>query len=417
MSLSTLLLNFFIKKDHHLVTLDEEKTFVLDTFRSGVDGISQTLVNSVFLLVGIQYFQVNDFWKSIISSSTFFGMVLSLFTSVLFHNSRPPRVASLATMVAGILLVMTGFANTPPAYGILILLYGLFLFIRMPLFTAIYAENYDPGRRAKLFAGGVLFSLITGILSKFIFGFFLDRSLEAFRLIFIISGFIIILSGFQISRIPFNSTFSPPRKSPLKNLSLLFTNPLFGLISLAWFILGFANLWNLPLRTVYLAEAERGLGLSPMITILIVGVIPTITKLVFNNIWAKSFDYFDFLPVRIVSIIIVSMGTLLFYMTRSIPVIIVSQIIMNIGFSASPFLWNLWVTKIVEPGESRAYMSVHTFLCGIRGILGPFIGFIFIQRFSMKAVGYVSFSLLMISLAILIPMMNHPLIKKRRLSL
>jgi len=408
-----LLLKLFVREDHDKLSPDEKNTFFLDTFRSGVDGISQTLTSSVFLLVAIQHFQVNDFWKSLISASIHFGMILSLFTSVLFRSSKPPRIAGLATIAGGVILILTGINRVPAVYGVLVLFYGLILYIRIPLFTAIYAENYNADRRGRLFSGGVLFSLLTGLLSSFVFGFILNRSIDSFSPVYIFTGILLLISGFMIGRIPFPSGVSLPSLTPLKNLSLLIKNPVFGLISLSWFILGFANLWNIPLRTVYLAESGRGLGLPPMTTLLIVGVIPSLIRFLFNNFWAKCFDRFNFIHIRIVTTLIVSMGTVLFYLTRNLPLIIFAQIIMNIGFSASPFMWNLWVTKVAPPGESRMYMSVHTFLCGIRGVLGPFTGFLFLTKFTMRSVGFVSFGLFMISLAVLIPLVRYPLFQNK----
>jgi predicted MFS family arabinose efflux permease len=156
------------------------------------------------------------------------------------------------------------------------------------------------------------------------------------------------------------------------------------------------------------------MGLSPLLTLIIIGLIPNVVRFIFSNFWAGVYDKINFLHIRMINTGIIAIGTLLFYMTRSIPVIILAQIIMHIGFSASPFLWTLWVTKVAPPTETRNYMSVHTFLCGIRGILGAFLGFLFLQRFSMAAVGYVSFALLIISLLILFPLMNHPMIQSNR---
>ncbi|WP_216664374.1 MULTISPECIES: hypothetical protein [unclassified Oceanispirochaeta] len=85
MSLTDKILRLFIKDETQLLTPHERETFFLDTFRSGVDGIIQTLGATIFLLIGIQYFGVSDFWKSIISSSIHFGMIISLFSSSSLH--------------------------------------------------------------------------------------------------------------------------------------------------------------------------------------------------------------------------------------------------------------------------------------------------------------------------------------------
>ena len=407
MSLSDKILRLFIKDETQLLTPHERETFFLDTFRSGVDGIIQTLGATIFLLIGIQYFGVSDFWKSIISSSIHFGMIISLFSSSFLSHHKPNRIAGLSTLAGGVLLIISGFTKTTPAYALTILLHSIFLHIRMPLFTAIYAENYHKTRMGKLFAAGILLSLATGLGSNIISGALLEKDLEYFRWIYAVAGVLVIFSGLLLLKIPFESKTVPIKSSPLKNLGLLIKYPLFGRVSLSWFMLGFANLWTIPLRTVYLVESERGLGLSPLVVLIILGVIPSTVRFICNNFWGRIFDKVNFLPIRMINSLLVGVGIFIFFLTENLALIILGQIIMNIGFAASPYLWNLWVTKVAPPGESQAFMSVHTFLCGVRGILGPFIGFAFIQSFSMRTVGTLSLGIIIFSVSLLIPLLKE----------
>ncbi|MDC7239589.1 MAG: MFS transporter [Spirochaetales bacterium] len=408
MSLSDKTLNYFLKDEAEHLTPEERSTFFLDSFRIGVDGIiQQTLAASIFLMIGISYFGINDFWKSLISSSVFIGMMLALFTSSWLSHHNPSRVTGTATIAGGLLLMASGLTGSTPAYGLTIIGFSICIQIRTPLFTAIYAENYNQSRRGKLFGAGILLSLVTGLASSTLFGYFLEREISSFRWIYIFCGALLIYTGVLLFRIPFNPGRPVPRTSPLKNLGLLWKYPVFGQVSLSWFLLGFANLWSLPLRTVYLVERERGLGLSPLAVLIILGVIPTAVKFIFTNFWARIFDRFSFIPIRIINSLLAGGGIFIFFLTDSIPVVILGQVIMNIGFGASPFLWNLWVTRVAPPGESQPFMSVHTFLCGVRGTIGPFIGFAFIQSFSMQTVGALSLGITLLSILILMPLLKQ----------
>ena len=66
-------------------------------------------------------------------------------------------------------------------------------------------------------------------------------------------------------------------------------------------------------------------------------------------------------------------------------------------------MWNLWVTKIAPPGRSQLYMSVHSFFTGLRGIIGPLAGFLFINHFNIQGVGLLSFALILVSIFMLLP--------------
>ncbi|MCH7499804.1 MAG: MFS transporter, partial [Nitrospinae bacterium] len=66
-----------------------------------------------------------------------------------------------------------------------------------------------------------------------------------------------------------------------------------------------------------------------------------------------------------------------------------------------------WVTKYAPPGKVAAYMSVHVFLTGVRGTLGPLVGFWTVQRIGAPAIGMVSFAMMMLATLMLIPEIKH----------
>jgi len=52
-------------------------------------------------------------------------------------------------------------------------------------------------------------------------------------------------------------------------------------------------------------------------------------------------------------------------------------------------------------------MSVHVFLTGVRGTLGPLIGFWTVQQIGPSAIGMVSFALMILATLMLIPEIKH----------
>ncbi len=177
-------------------------------------------------------------------------------------------------------------------------------------------------------------------------------------------------------------------------------------MSVSWFLMGFANLWTLPLRVVYLAESDRGLGLSALTVSVMMGIIPNAIKITMNRVWAGLFDRIGLIHYRILVNVFIGTGILLFFSTRNLIVVHIGNILINVGLAGSPFIWNLWVNKVAPEGESHRYMSVHTFLAGVRGILAPFLGFSFIQSYSLAAIGYTSAGLVLTSILLLIPLIS-----------
>jgi zinc transporter ZupT len=52
-------------------------------------------------------------------------------------------------------------------------------------------------------------------------------------------------------------------------------------------------------------------------------------------------------------------------------------------------------------------MSVHVFLTGVRGTLGPLVGFWTVQHIGAPAIGMVSFAMMMLATLMLIPEIKH----------
>ena len=123
--------------------------------------------------------------------------------------------------------------------------------------------------------------------------------------------------------------------------------PVFGYVLISWFLLGFANLWTAPLRVVYLAD--------------------------------------------------------------NIVIIAISSVLSWIGLAGATIISTLWATRFAPVGMSQVFISIHFFLIGVRGIVGPPIGFYVASHLPLRTVGMISFFLGCISLLMLIPIIRKPL--------
>ena len=61
---------------------------------------------------------------------------------------------------------------------------------------------------------------------------------------------------------------------------------------------------------------------------------------------------------------------------------VVASFIYGVMAAGADVAWHLWVTKIAPPERVADYMASHTFLTGVRGALGPVIGFLALEYFS-----------------------------------
>ena len=392
------------------ISSEEQRAFRIDTYRQAADGIFQPLIDSILMIVAIRYFAVGDVWKGLISASGFIGFFLTAPLTGLLNRTGIPRSRILLMLTALAALAMTAgtVSGSGVVFAVSVAIALAAVHLRQPFFTDLYSELYPPNRRAKLISLGLRLNLTLSVGMGFLYGRLLDFRLENWRWITGFSIIVFLSAVVLLGRLP--GARPVPRKDRWwQALALPFRNPVFVYVQISWMLIGFGNLWTLPLKVVYLTEQERGLGLSPMTITLILVIIPTVIKLIFNPLWARLYQKLSFPAFRISINFFYMVSMLLYFLTDRISVIVLASILFGIGTSGSPFIWQLWVTRIARPDETRIYQSAHAFLAGFRGILAPFIGFAVLPLTSFRSMGFIS-----AALALLATLMIFPLLRKDR---
>ncbi len=379
------------------------KTFILDTVRNGLDGAVMSMSQTMALLIIIKVFSLGDFYKTMVNGGFFLGMIGALFYVWLCaHLHFRASLLAAVPAIAGALLF---FAALIPSDGRIIgflLTLGLITpGLRIPIFSGIYAQNYPGASRGKLFGWGMQAALVTTAFTAWYFGRLLDADAANYRLILAITSVTCLCSGLVVFAIP--STVLKGKKSgnPFVNLALLWKDPTFAYILVAWFLMGFANLWSRPVRVAYLAESDRGLGLTAVTTSLLLVIIPEITRLIFIPFWARIYDKVNFIVLRLILNLIFGAGLLIFFLTDNLWIIGFACFLGGLAFSGGSIAWNLWITRFAPKDKVNEYMSVHTFLTGIRGLFGPFLAFAMYGKYPAQWIGNISFVLILISCAML----------------
>lgn len=386
---------------------DIKRSYRIDTFRQSADGIVQPLIESVFMLVAIQYFAVGDFWKGLIAASNFIGFLLSAPLTGFLNRSGVPRsrVLAILTSLAGLAMAFAAFSPSGIAFAVSVSLASAAVHLRQPFFTDLYGDLYPPESRARMISLGLRFNLVLVLVTGLAYGRILNIDLGLWRWIFVSAGLVLFAGAVLLSRLPGEKPV-PRKENWLQSMALPFRNPIFVYMQTAWMIIGFGNLWVQPLRSVYLAEQERGLGLSPILVTVILVVIPAATRLLFNPLWARLYQRLSIPVFRLFINLFFMTSIPLFFLTDKVVIIALASFLFGVGTSGSPFIWQLWVTRIVPTGETRIYQSAHAFLAGIRGISAPFIGFAVLQGVSFRTMGMISGSLALIATMMMLPLMR-----------
>ena len=390
------------------VTDIEKRSFRIDSIRQAADGAVQPLIDSVFMIVAINYFAAGDFWKGLIAASMFIGYLLSAPLTGALNRTGIPRstVLSLLTMLSSGAMLIGVFAPNGIIFALAVSLSSAAMHLRQPFFSDLYGEVYPAARRARRISPGLRMNLVLALVLGLLYGRLLDGSLDRWRWILAFCVLIQAFSSIMLTNLPREA--NPAREDRWwQALAMPFRNPVFLYVQASWMLIGFGNLWTLPLRAVYLAESERGMGLSPATVTLVLVVIPVSLKLLFIPIWARLYHRMSFPALRMSINVFFMTSIPLFFLTERLPIIILSSILFGIGTSGSPFIWQLWVTRIVPPDETRIYQSSHAFLAGIRGVVAPFVGFAVLQGLTFRTMGFISFALSLIATIMMIPLL-HP---------
>jgi len=387
---------------------NEKKTFYYDTVRGAFDGIVQSIGMTVVLYIAIRIFSVNDTWKTIINGAWFAGLIGSIGLAWMASGSRfrTSQLAAVPLLVASLFFTLSTFVTDGLAFSLLISCALLMPNLRIPLLSSLYAQNYEVTRRGKLYSWALLALIATTLLANFLFGTLLDANTDHYKLILYIAAAASLLSALVTLRIPSEVSTVKRSAHPFADISLIWKDKLFGYVLAAWFLIGFGNLWSKPLRVVYLAEPERGLGLSAFTVMLILGVVPEIPRLLFTRVWAHLFDHMNFIVLRIILNLFFGAGLLLFFITENIYVIGLGSFLVGTGFAGGGVAWHLWITRYAPREKSHVYMSIHTALTGLRGMIGPWFAFLFVKHFSIPAIGYASLILVLVSCLMLLPLVK-----------
>lgn len=352
-------------------------TYKWDRLRGAGQGIVETCWQVFALLVAIRFFEADESVKQFIPAGLGLGFLLAPLGLGLASRLQA-RISSLIGILwVGVALAIGGMilSSGTVAFVACVAMAQILSSQAVPLLTHLYSANYAGSQRGSRLSTTFLIGSFAGIIAGFVGGEVLDLNVALYPWLFGAGIAAALLSAGAAARIPSEPATSLHSRNPLESLSLIWKDPLFGWMLLAWMFMGIGNLMLIPLRVEYLANPAYGINATnTQISGLLISTVLAF-RLLSTKIWGFLFDRVNVVTLRVSLNMVFSASICCFFFTDQLWLIGVGCALLGMAFGGGGILWTLYVTKIAPPDKIASYMSVHSFTTGLRMAAAPFIGY------------------------------------------
>ena len=381
-------------------------TFSRDRVRGACAGLIETGIFTFGLVIAIRCFEAPPWVKALLSGSNSIGLLLTPISLFFFARARwnAAGAAAMNFTIGGICFAVAALATSLAVYVPAATLGSIFVAQQAPLLIHIYTQNYAATRRGRMLSNSIVLGLVASVAFALLGGRLLDWRLETFRFLLGTMALAAFVAARATSGMPADPFVSGRNANPFSALRYAWEDRIFGSMLFIWMLMGWGNLMVLPLRVEYMANPRFGINATNAEIALISGIIPSLVRIASTHFWGRLFDRHNFFLIRTVLNGVFLLAILTFFSTGHLLVLGVGAGLFGFAVAGSNIAWNLWVTKFAPPDRTSDYMSVHTFLTGIRGVAAPFVGFWLIERFSSMAAALSAAVLIALSMILLGPL-------------
>lgn len=381
-------------------------TYFWDRFRGAGQGLVETCWRVFALLVAIRVFSADESIKQFIPAGLGLGFLLSPLGLSLANHFRLPISTLIAGLWGGVAIGLAGMILSPSIVPFVacVALAQIAASQAIPMMTYLYSTNYPSNKRGSWLSTTFLIASFLGIGFGYLGGELLDWNVRFYPLIFGIGVLGALGTAFASYRIPSESAVSLKSRNPIRSMKIAWKDRLFMMMLFAWMLMGIGNLMSLPLRVEYIANPRFGINASnAQVSALLVSTVLTF-RLLSTKVWGFLFDRINVVTIRITLNLVFMGSIILFFFTENLWIMGIGCALLGLAFGGGGILWNLYVTKIAPPDQVAAYMSVHSFLTGVRMVLAPVIGYTVMDFSHPIFAAWIALLLIGISTLIFLPL-------------
>lgn len=384
----------------------QRRTFGLDLVRSVPQGLIETAGSTFAMYVAVTVYDAPVWMKMVIAAAASMGLLLSLFTVQMVRRFGCTVNAALAviwSVAAGGFSLAALAAESPGVYATGICLAAVMMTLGVPLVAQIYRKHYANHVRGRLFAIAGVLRAATGAGAGILLGHWLAKHPGAFYgLFWAYAGAALIMAVCVLfmARVRLRKSGKLALFDAFQHVS---KDKAFSKLLGCWFLLGMGNLLCFALFVEFISNPDYGFALDPSKAAFITSTIPMGVFIICVVPWGMVFDRLPFYRVRVLTNVFFLAGILVYFLGGNYLSLCIGMALHGLGRSGGNVLWSLWVTRFAPEDHVGEYMSVHSFLTGVRGVMAPVIAFLIAGSIGPSTVAILGAALIVLSSVLLLP--------------
>jgi len=285
-------------------------------------------------------------------------------------------------------------------YLLIMVIFFSFNSMQSPAQNTLFRYGFKPENRGKLFGKAASLENAVVVVFAWLSGYLLDINENWFRHIFALVAIFGLLSSLFYAKVKINKPLPKDLKplnkrdffiGPIERMwEVLCDNPLFRRFEINYFIYGLAFMMILPVIPKFMVDAV-GMNYSEMF--ISKSVIGKLGILFLAPLAGKLSDHYN--PGKFASFAYLSLAvyplTLFFASINpewefAVYLVMFAFLFQGISMAGIYVSWNIGSIYFAGEDEAPMFQSVHVTLTGVRGLIGPIIGFAVMKLFNYQAV-------------------------------
>ena len=364
------------------------------------------------ILVAVSYFAVQNvvlIW--ILSSAVFVGLMLAALGTAQTGRYRKKEVVFGLEMASRVMVLAAAFSPNGTAFAILVGVGVAVGAVTAPLIVGIYGANFGVNVRGRavgrLQAVRAVATVALGVLA----GAIIDNDRGAmFRVVLGAVALLSMACAWYAYRLPEGQAGrNGGRLAILRDVvNVLKTDRAYAYLQAVWFISGLCSLWLIPLRVMH----PKSLGFSELQIMIATTGILVAMQILTIGLWGRILYRINIIFYRVIVALFLVVGMPVFFYGQTPLVVFAGAVIWGTGLAGGTLSWQLIATFFTTRHRLPVYMSVHTFFCGVRGVVGPLAALLVYKAFNAQVVANISVVGILLTTLMLLPL--APAMRRRK---